>query len=105
LFRVAADNAGAPHVISVSAGNQSITALFNPPSYVGGANPTAYRLEATIVGTTDRFVNPGCVVSSAPITCTIHGLENDEDYKVRVAAINEAGIGLYSNDSLEMTPT
>jgi hypothetical protein len=105
LFRVAADNAGAPHVISVSAGNQSITALFNPPSYVGGSTPTAYRLEATIVGTTERFVNPGCVVSNAPIRCTIQGLDNDLNYTVRVAAINEAGIGTYSQNSLQMTPT
>jgi hypothetical protein len=105
LFRVAADNAGAPHIISVSAGNQSITALFNPPSYLGGSNPTAYRLEATIVGTTDRFVNPGCVVSNAPIRCTIHGLDNELTYKVRVAAINEAGLGTYSQNSVDMIPT
>jgi hypothetical protein len=105
LFRVAPDTAGAPHVISVSAANQSITALFNPPNYNGGSSITAYRLEAVIENTTDTFVNPGCVVGTAPITCTIVGLDNNVNYNVRIAAITDAGVGTFSRDSMLMRPT
>jgi hypothetical protein len=109
IFTIAADLAGAPHLISISAGNQSVTASFNPPSYNGGSPITAYRLVATDANG-DRFVNPGCPAGSGPISCTLVGVPNSQQgvansgvYSLKVAAITVAGVGNYSLDSRPIT--
>ncbi|WP_249883334.1 fibronectin type III domain-containing protein [Candidatus Aquiluna sp. UB-MaderosW2red] len=98
MFVISADLAGAPHLVSISAGKQNITASFNPPGYNGGATITAYRMVVTNADG-DNFINAGCVVSAAPINCTLVGLPIDT-YTVKVAAITVAGIGVYSESSL-----
>jgi hypothetical protein len=107
LLRVAADTAGAPHVVSISANNQSITASFNPPSYLGGSNTVGYRLELTDTQRPeDVYINPGCSnVGTPPLSCSIVGIPNNREYTVRVAAITQAGIGTYSQVSLPISTT
>jgi hypothetical protein len=107
LLRIAADTAGAPHIISISGNNQSITASFNPPSYLGGSDVVGYRLEVTDVqNPEDRYLNPGCSASgTSPLSCTIVGIPSDRSYTVRVAAITQAGIGTYSQVSMPISTT
>jgi hypothetical protein len=111
IFTIAADLAGAPHLISISAGNQSVTASFNPPSYSGGAPITAYRLVATAANG-DTYVNPGCPIGTGPVSCSLVGVPNAQPgvlnsgvYSLKVAAITIAGIGNYSMDSRAITAT
>jgi hypothetical protein len=108
-FNISADLAGAPHLISISAGNQSVNAFFNPPSYTGGAPITAYRLVATAANG-DTFVNPGCPTGIGPVSCSLVGVPNAQPgvlnsgvYSLKVAAITIAGIGNYSLDSRAIT--
>jgi hypothetical protein len=106
LLRVTPDTAGAPHIVSISANNQSITASFNPPSYLGGSSAVGYRLEVTDTVNGDRFLNPGCSASgSAPLSCVIVGIPHNREYIVRVAAITQAGIGTFSQSSLPISTT
>ena len=109
IFTIAADLAGAPHLISISAGNQTVTASFNPPSYNGGSPITAYRLVATAANG-DTYVNPGCPIGSGPVSCSLVGVPNAQPgvlnsgvYSLKVAAITIAGIGNYSMDSRAIT--
>ena len=103
IFSIAPDQAGAPHVVSVSVSNQAITAKFRAPSYLGGSQVSAYRLEATN-GNGDVYVNPGCSASGADLVCELVGMPLNIAYSVKVAAITAAGIGVYSEASIPVTP-
>jgi hypothetical protein len=96
MFKILADTPGAPHIVSLSSGNQSITASFTVPGFTGGSAVLRYRLEATRVGSTSPFVNSNCMPVNGINSCTIDGLPNGEEYSVRVAAVNSAGFGPYA---------
>ena len=103
IFSVAPDLAGAPHLVSVSVSNQAITAKFRAPSYLGGSQVSAYRLEATN-GDGDTYLNPGCSAAGANLVCDLVGMPLNVAYTVKVAAVTAAGIGNYSDSSDPVSP-
>jgi hypothetical protein len=103
---VVPDVATAPFITSVSAGNKSITVNFTAPTYTGGSAVTGYRVVAIAQsGSTGDVDETGCSITlvNGIITCRVGGLENGIDYKVKVAAINAAGVGAYSDLSNSLT--
>jgi outer membrane protein OmpA-like peptidoglycan-associated protein len=79
---------------------QAITIGFTIPMFTGGVPITGYQLTATPVG-------PGSVVTTSACTespCTVSGLVNGTEYFVKVAAINDAGIGPSSGASSIIMP-
>jgi hypothetical protein len=94
------DSASAPFITSVAMGNLSITAGFTPPSYIGGSSVSAYTIVAIdqAPNSTDEVSDSSCgtTLVNGQVTCRISGLENGKSYKIKVAAINGAGIGEYS---------
>ena len=98
------DQANAPFITSVSAGHESITAAFVKPTYTGGSAITGYQIAATAGSTT--ITNSACAValSGTSESCTVTGLVNGANYRIKVAAITAAGIGLYSDLSASRTP-
>lgn len=100
-FTVDPDVASAPFITSVSAGNRAITITFTPPNYDGGTTPSAYELVAIeqTTGSTNVLTESGCsaTVTAGLGTCTIQGLDNGVPYKLKIAAITEAGLGTYSD--------
>lgn len=112
IFSVAPDLAGAPHLVSVAVSNQAITAKFRAPSYLGGSQVSAYRLEASN-GEGDTYVNPGCSATGTDLVCDLVGMPLTRQvdgetvaisYTVRVAAVTAAGIGVYSDSSPSVIP-
>lgn len=99
-IQVNADYANAPYIISSGSGNQAITVSFTRPTYNGGAAITGYELVAIdqTTGSTVTITESGCsaTLTNDQATCTVRGLENGVYYKVKVAAINAAGVGEYS---------
>ena len=102
-FTVLPDLANAPTILSVSAGHQTITAAFARPSYTGGAAISGFQIVATHSGGT--VSSSACpVVAGSDQTCSLSGLTNGTPYTIKVAAINSAGIGFYSSNSVSRTP-
>jgi surface protein len=104
---VLSDDASAPFITSVAMGNLSITAGFTPPSYTGGTSISAYTIVAVDQSSTNSVdvSDSSCGVSlvGGQLSCRITGLENGKSYKIKVAAINSAGIGEYSQLSPAIT--
>lgn len=103
---VVPDVATAPFIASISAGNKSITVNFTAPNYTGGSAVTGYRVIAVAQsGSSGDAEETGCSLTqvNGVLTCTVDGLENGIDYKVKVAAINAAGEGAYSPLSNSLT--
>lgn len=103
-FEVLPDRANAPFITSVSAGHESITAAFTPPNYVGGSAITGYQIAAVAGSTT--ITNSACTLAGSgnTETCSINGLTNGTSYRIKVAAITAAGVGLYSELSAARVP-
>ena len=99
-FTVTPDRAGAPHLVSVSASDQTITATFTAPSYLGGSTISRYVMEVSMVDSDNVFMNFACQANPL-IPCRLAGLPNanGESYTVRVAAVTAAGVGAYSRSS------
>lgn len=104
---IVADLPGAPAIGSVSAGNMRATLGFFAPSYTGGVAITGYRVIAVdqAVGSTIEISDSSCgtVPVNSLITCVVSGLTNGATYKLKVAAINEAGTGAFSALSAPVT--
>lgn len=104
---IVADLPGAPAIGSVSAGNMRATLGFFAPSYTGGAAITGYRVIAVdqAAGSTLEVSDSSCgiVPVNSIITCLVSGLTNGKTYKLKVAAINEAGTGAFSALSAAIT--
>lgn len=103
-FNVVPDQASAPFITSVSAGHETITAAFVKPTYIGGSAITGYQIVAVAGGTT--VVNSACSVngSGTSESCSVNGLTNGTSYRIKVAAITAAGIGVYSDLSAARVP-
>jgi hypothetical protein len=106
-IQVNADYANAPYIISKSAGNKSITVSFTEPTYNGGASITGYQVVAVdqTTGSSITISESGCsaILTNDVASCTVRGLSNGVTYKVKVAAINAAGVGEYSDLSNSLT--
>jgi hypothetical protein len=115
IFKIIADTPGAPHIVSLSSSNQSITASFRHPSFTGGTEILRYRLEVTRDGSTSPFINSSCMPVNGTNTCTITGIPNTSltdlfdgkprEYTVQVAAVNSAGVGAYAQALNKVSPT
>jgi uncharacterized repeat protein (TIGR02543 family) len=101
-FQVQADTAGAPFITAVSFGDQSLTATYFAPSYLGGGTISGYRLQA-FSGSTLVATSSSCATSGT-LSCTISGLTNGTSYTLKIAAVTEAGLGAVSPASSAMTP-
>jgi hypothetical protein len=97
---VQSDFAGAPSLGSVSGGNLSATLGFYAPGYDGGTLITGYQVVAIdqTPGSSVQVTESACSTTSVNglITCRVTGLENGTIYKLKVAPINQAGLGAYS---------
>ena len=100
MIPVVADLPNAPFLISTSAGNMSATVSFTVPTYIGGSAVTGYELTAVdqTFGSIATITESGCSPTAVGgfVTCTVRGLENGVNYKLKVAAVNAAGRGSFS---------
>jgi hypothetical protein len=99
-FSVDPDRASAPFITSTSSGNRAITVSFTTPTYDGGTAVSGYQLVALdqTQGSSVQVSESGCspTLTSGEATCTIRGLDNGITYKLKVAAITQAGVGEFS---------
>jgi hypothetical protein len=95
VLTVTPDLAGAPHLMSISVGDRSITSRFMPPGYLGGSAVSGYVMEVTNGSAT--YSNYACSPDASQ-PCTITGIPRltQGKFEVRVAAITNAGIGNFS---------
>ena len=88
---------GAPTGVAGVSLNQAVALSWVAPSGTGGTPITGYRI----------YRKPGGVVTTlnSPTTqTTVDGLVNGTAYTFKVAAVNEAGAGVYSVTSASVTP-
>jgi hypothetical protein len=106
-FYIAADLAGKPKVTSISVANQTFTASFTAPTYMGGADALKYRLLLTDPISGDQYANSACSIVAVDniFTCVVVGIPNNVAYNAEVAAITVAGVGVYSDPAGPLTPT
>ena len=94
---------GVPTNVSAVAGNAEAVVTWTAPEAVSGGEITGYRIQASTDGgsTWETVVeNTGSATASAVVS----GLTNGTEYVFRVAAINEAGVGGYSQASNAVVP-
>ena len=112
-FEVLADTPGAPFIGSVSFGDTSLTASFFKPTYLGGGTLGGYQLVAYEKSVVDGVVVAGSIAATNDAcrasgtnneSCTIDGLTNGTDYVLKVAAVNQSGVGDQSGISQARTP-
>lgn len=102
-FVVSADIASAPSLLSAAVGNQWFTVGFSSPSYTGGSPVIAYRLE--VRDPNDNLYVTTTTDTASPLSITAVGLPNSVSYTARVAAITSAGLGKFSNTSVQLSPS
>ncbi len=92
-----------PTGASATAGAQSATVTWNAPGDNGGAAVSGYRIQSSSDGVvwTTAVTNTGTTATSRTIT----GLTAGQPIRFRVAAINTAGIGVWSPATNQVTPT
>lgn len=86
---------GAPTAVTATAGVQSVTVTWSPPSYSGTQPITNYRATASPGGAT-------CEVNA--LTCTFTDLTVGTSYTFQVQAFNAVGWGGLSSPSNSVTP-
>lgn len=105
-FEISPDTAGAPFITAISFGDGSLTATYFAPGYLGGGTISGYQLQAFEESgsqTVPVATESSCAISGT-LSCTISGLDNGTSYKLRIAAITEAGLGALSPVSAAATP-
>lgn len=93
-----------PGVISnlaVTAGAGSLTISWTPPTVDGGAPVTDYQVQYKLL--TQTTWSTLAHQPTTQTTFTIPSLEGLTQYSVRVAAVNEAGVGAYGPAGSEVT--
>ena len=106
-LRVRAARAAKPNVRAAGA-NASIQLNWLEPSIAeaGGEAPSGYRLRWAKSAASTAYLNSGGA-SGAEVKTTSHtitGLDNGDEYRVEVAAVNGAGAGAWS-DPVTATPS
>ncbi|MEY4157837.1 MAG: hypothetical protein RL743_332, partial [Actinomycetota bacterium] len=92
---------GIPHLMSASPEDSSLIVAYSEPPTDGGSPLVAYVVVATPT-TGDAITKSDC--STTTLSCTLVGLTNGTAYRVKVAAVTEAGVGDYSVESEPVTP-
>jgi hypothetical protein len=82
---------GAPAGVQVEPAADAVTVSWQPPADDGGAPPSAYVVTGTPSGS--------CLVAAPTLACAVGGLDAQTTYRFRVAAVNDAGQGLWSDES------
>lgn len=90
----------APAAPTPTALASSVSLVWSPPSSDGGAEVTSYEVESSFDG--GLTWSPELTASTSP--ATVFGLSNGVGYVFRVAAVNVAGTGPFSDPSAEATP-
>lgn len=81
---------GNPRVLDTS--KSSITVAWNKPVYDGGSEITGYMVEITLPEEDDwKIVTPPAGLKATSFTIT--GLKENQEYKIRIYAMNAEGIG------------
>ena len=92
---------GVPHLMSAAPADGIVVASYSTPPTDGGSPILAYVVTAT-PPTGDATSRSDC--STTTLTCTIVGLVNGTAYRIKVAAVTEAGVGDFSDESEAVTP-
>ena len=96
----AAPNRPAAPVVTLTAGDEKLTATWAAPAN-GGSTITGYTVEHKVAGAADSTYVTVTRADAAALTETITGLTNDTEYTVRVRAGNDAGDGPWSAEASE----
>jgi hypothetical protein len=102
-FEISAVQAGRPFITAVSFGDQTLTATYFAPSYLGGGTISGYRLQAFDAADNLVATQTSCATSGT-LSCTVTGLTNGTNYTLKIAVITEAGVGLESSESAAVAP-
>ena len=92
---------GVPHLMSASPSDSSIVISYSVPPTDGGSPILSYVVVAT-PNEGDPTSRSDC--SSIALTCNLVGLVNGTPYRVKVAAVTEAGVGDFSVESEPVIP-
>lgn len=87
--------ASAPLAVTVNAGNGEVAVSWSAPKSTGGSEITAYQIEVSTDGLT--WSPAGTTADGAARSFTASALVNDTSYRFRVAAVNAAGTGSFSD--------
>jgi PKD repeat protein len=86
---------GKPRNIDATAGDQSASVSWSPPTAAGDSPITGYTATASPGGAT---------CTTATLSCTVQDLTNGQAYTFTVVAVSDAGSGPASNPSSSVTP-
>jgi len=102
---IPATTPGAPQGAGATGGDASAVVTWSAPGSDGGSPITGYTVTASD-STTPANGGETCSWTSGPLTCTVVGLTNGDDYTFSVTATNSVGTGpasLASNDVVPAT--
>jgi titin len=94
--------AAAPTAVTGAAGNTTVALTWVAPSANGGASITDYVIQVS--SDAGSSWNVFSDATSALASALVTGLTNGTNYTFRVAAVNNVGVGAYSNASASVTP-
>ena len=97
---LALEVADAPTGVSAAGGNSSATVSWTAPGYEGTSPTSVYEVTAWAGGFPVRTVT----VPSSQTSAVVTGLQNNKQYRFRVAARNPGGLGKQSLLSNAVTP-
>ena len=83
----------------------SITMIWNVPDDNGGSPIIGYTVDYAIVPSGTWQTQPGALVMNTTRETTISGLDDNTQYNLRVAAVNDVGTGTYSDNATATTDT
>lgn len=84
---------GAISSLSLVAGPGSFTLSWSPPTDNGGAEITDYQLQYKLLSSTSWSTYPHAATTQTMFT--VSSLEGLTQYSIRIAAVNEAGVGSF----------
>ena len=90
-----------PTGLTLTAGNEKLTASWTAPTATGGSAITGYDVEHKVAGAADSTYVAVTRADAVALTETITGLTNGVEYTVRVRAVNGAGNGPWSVEASE----
>ncbi|MCQ3815127.1 MAG: fibronectin type III domain-containing protein, partial [Acidimicrobiia bacterium] len=86
---------GAPQNLAATAGDQTVSLVWEAPASDGGATISGYSIQHRVNTATDW--STVTTVAADVLTRTIASLTNGNTYQVRVAARNSAGLGAWAS--------
>jgi hypothetical protein len=95
--------ADAPTKLTGTAGNGRVGLTWTAPTNNGGAPVLRYVVQYSDNGGNSWTTNPGSAFA-ARTSATVANLTNGREYLFRVAAVNAAGVGAFSNPPVALRP-